>query len=70
VSNDSHAWTAVRNESGDVVSIEKQMFYREKQRWESRGCPCGVFFCQVSYGRATRQRLSEIPLILRANSIM
>lgn len=41
VSNDSHAWTAVRNESGDVVSITKQKFY-EEQRWESGAVHMGL----------------------------
>lgn len=69
VSNDSHAWTAVRNESGDVVSIAKQMFYEEEQRWESGGCSHGVFISQISQRKTTRQRLSMVPLILRANHI-
>lgn len=30
VSNDSHAWTAVRNESGDVVSGMKRFMKKSK----------------------------------------
>lgn len=57
VSNDSHAWTAVRNESGDVVSPPEQMVYEEEQRWERGGCPRGVLICQFSRCKITRQHL-------------
>lgn len=70
VSNDSHAWTAVRNESGDVVSITEQIFYEEKHRWESGDCPCGVLICQISQCKTTKQHLSVIPLLVRANHIL
>lgn len=53
VSNDSHAWTAVRNESGDVVSITKQ-FYEIEQRWESGDCPHGVLICKISQCKTIR----------------
>lgn len=40
VSNDSHAWTAVKNESGDVVSITKQLFC---EKGGVRGAACVGF---------------------------
>lgn len=70
-------WWAMTVMRGPLSEMNLEMWWVSQNRCfmetsrggKARGCPHGVFVCQINQYKTTKQRLSAIPLVLRANLV-